>query len=836
MKHKRAIPKAYQQAAIESGVAVFSECHRLLDIAGDNASQRAIAIKHHGVLLLEAPTGSGKTLIAGHIVERLAAIANVVWFWFAPFKGIVGQTVNSLGSEYGGLRLRELTADRNASESRSGDVWVTTWQTVATKVRDKRNVHIRAELNLTVEELIDALREQQFRIGVVVDEAHHGFFGSSGSETQSMRIFREMLKPDFSLFVTATPDDKDIERYRKHLGLEELKRVTISRAEPVQEGLIKQGIKCVAYLAPDEQSALVDFEQTALRDAVATHNEIKATLRKSGSTVVPLLLVQVDSKGTSVDRAREHLLRLGFSESQIAVHTAEEPDAQLLSLANDESREVLIFKMAVALGFDAPRAFCLASMRSARDEDYGVQLVGRILRVDRRLQSKARENKLPDILRFGYVFLAIAESQTGLDLAGQRINQMRTAYASVSNTIHLYHSSSGKLYLNETQPDGQSTLFTLLGDLHSVSASQPPPPYKQDADGNPALNLGNDPSPPLPQPNIPNLFFPTGSSKNSDPQSAPSRPAASPVRSFSYKLKPAIPRHLKTHIADTGSEASEEDCARHFILSSADLLRAIAGSIKLEKKTLEVFTSQLEINFFSQEIDPNYAARYATKIIYENEDYNPRTLKKALLAKLSQTLAEEGFVNAHNLEHVNHLLNVILISKPDLLYTAQKKASSASTIIVDTEEPLPESIVSDSPLPSSTLNAYGVIPLGINQWEKDFVDILDANHESINWWHRNPDRKPYSIQVVLDNGKHFYPDFIVSVKNRKTEDGGLLVDPKFLFETSAELPKTKARHPAYGNVLILTKTDARWMTVRYEPKHDKAVADTPFRISDMPGY
>ena len=44
------------------------------------------------------------------------------------------------------------------------------------------------------------------------------------------------------------------------------------------------------------------------------------------------------------------MLAAGFTERQIAVHTANEPDPDLLALANDEEREVLIFKMAVALG------------------------------------------------------------------------------------------------------------------------------------------------------------------------------------------------------------------------------------------------------------------------------------------------------------------------------------------------------------------------------------------------------------------------------------------------------------------------------------------------------
>lgn len=88
----RTTPKPFQQTAIDSGVAIFSEAKRLLDAAGADASGRAVAIGHHGVLLIEAPTGAGKTLVAGHLVEKFSALERVVWFWFAPFKGVVGQT------------------------------------------------------------------------------------------------------------------------------------------------------------------------------------------------------------------------------------------------------------------------------------------------------------------------------------------------------------------------------------------------------------------------------------------------------------------------------------------------------------------------------------------------------------------------------------------------------------------------------------------------------------------------------------------------------------------------------------------------------------------------
>jgi ATP/maltotriose-dependent transcriptional regulator MalT len=52
----------------------------LLDVAGADAASRAKAVNHNGYLLIEAPTGSGKTSMAGCIVEKFTGVENLVWF------------------------------------------------------------------------------------------------------------------------------------------------------------------------------------------------------------------------------------------------------------------------------------------------------------------------------------------------------------------------------------------------------------------------------------------------------------------------------------------------------------------------------------------------------------------------------------------------------------------------------------------------------------------------------------------------------------------------------------------------------------------------------------
>ena len=826
----RTTPKPFQDAAKDSGLLLFGECKRLLDLTPDDEKSRAAAVSQHGMLLLEAPTGAGKTLIAGHIVESFSAQEGVVWFWFAPFKGVTGQTAAALRAELPGLRLRELSDDRQAADSRTGDVFVTTWQTVAVRVQNNRNVHRPGEQNQTVEELLAGLRKKKLRIGVVVDEAHHGFFGA-GTETQAMRFFRESLRPEYTVLVTATPDDADIKRFQASLGNIRLNRITISRREPVEEGLIKEGVKCVAYFAPPGQEALVDYEDVALRDGVALHTKLKEELKKLRVDLTPLMLVQVDSKDKSVERAKERLMALGFTEAQIAVHTAEEPDSTLLALANDESREVLVFKMAVALGFDAPRAFTLVSMRAARDEDFGVQLVGRILRVHRRLQARARAKSLPPALRYGYVLLADAEAQTGLDLAGQRINKLQTEYAKVSPTTAIVQIG-GQAHVQVLGQDGQITLlpvtlppgFPMPAPGTIISGEVQPRPGEDYSGFTLELLTGGY----TPQDLLPDIAKPK----------PPGTPGTRIAHGWRYDLRSDVPNRFKTQVVALDNEVTEEECAQKFIVSSREILHALVAKVQVEKRTLELFTHQIELGFTNAAMDPDQAARIAYKILTKNESFDARELRRALLKKLKSTLRELAMDQADDDEQVAHMLNVILCARPEILYTAQKTALAKHFEVADADEGLPPVLESETPLPTSRNNVYKVMLAGLNSWEEQFADLLDRDTQNIvHWWHRNLPNKSWSVQVVLDNGKGFYPDFVIGIEGRKTEDGGLLADPKFQFEISQEEPKTYAEHPVYGRVLILSKQGGgQWMTVRYDEKRQKAILDSEFRLADAAGY
>lgn len=194
-------------------------------------------------------------------------------------------------------------------------------------------------------------------------------------------------------------------------------------------------------------------------------------LAEAGLTVTPLLLVQVDSEAGSVEQATQWLKEMGFrsdgDSGLIRAHTADEPDPYLSTIAADETVEALIFKLSVATGFDAPRAFTLVSFRRSRNEDFGVQIVGRILRVDRRLQVA---KDLPAMLNNGYVFLSDNEGQIGLSSAAQRINAVKTELASISTNVAVVSLDRDEPVAQVTK-NGQTSFLTAGGGI--ISAEDP---------------------------------------------------------------------------------------------------------------------------------------------------------------------------------------------------------------------------------------------------------------------------------------------------------------------------------------------------------------------------
>lgn len=809
--------KRYQEDAKNNTLDIFRYANAQLDAAPDQDSRRA-ASAHNGCVLIQAPTGAGKTLIAGQVAEEFSRYVKTIWLWFTPFAGLVEQARVAIKSQFQGLRVRDVTCDRVPHGTRSGDVFVSTWAAVTGR-KDSKRLRRDGDESISLDQLLDQLRRNGFKIGVIVDEAHHTF--STG--TESVRYYREILQPDFTLMITATPDDQDAENFRKSAGIAIMHRISVSRQDAVDAGLIKPGIKSVAYLAGDQHRELVDFGMAALSDGVRVHRAIKAELNTAGIDLVPLMLVQVASTDKSVDKAKKDLMALGMPEDAIAVYTSDEPDDNLLAVARDEAKEVLIFKMAVALGFDAPRAFTLVSMRGAQDKDFGTQIVGRILRVDSRLQNRA----VNPLLNYGYVFLADAEKQTGLAGAADRINSLRTELSSVS----------------------PFTMLVRIGNTPSIQVvenNQPalmPAPWSPPAAAAAAAPTTTAPAAPITtqdlltgfifQPPAPDLRAGGG---------ATTRPSALPTPGVrEYQLREGVMRILKKEQLALNTAGLLRCVEARLRIDDKVFTEAFRQAVNVKRKEEEIFTHVVNYGEFQAHLSDAEIARRAQRLLFEPDYLDPRELQAALTNKLRSEIKARGiFLELlDSPDKLRRAMHLILVANPNLLRDTVRGCCADNADLVDTA-PLPAAVSWPSGSKTALLGTYGAYPPDLNNDEAAFAEVLDSDMSStVAWWHRNEHRKPWSVSLVLPNGTHYYPDFLVKVAGRSKGDGILLVEVKgeHLINSMNTPDKAVATHKLYRKpLMVMREGSGRWMTLRFNEKTAKIELDAIFRMDALAEY
>lgn len=562
--------------------------------------------------------------------------------------------------------------------------------------------------------------------------------------------------------MTATPRDRDVSAFTEHTGYNVGRQeewATISRQEGVAAGLLKRGVKTVRFLTKNEEDArLLDFEEVAMSECAAMHQTIKRTLVSCGVALTPLMLVQVPNGGAAILRARKFLVEeLKFPESAVRVHEAAEPDPNLLALAQDPTVEVIVFKVALAMGFDAPRAFTLAALRGSRDAEFGIQVVGRLMRVHRALQQRAG---LPPVLSFGYVYLANSETQEGLTSATQSINRITSHTASeMPETVVTYTVDSAFVQsvqngrplslfpparpadaegdgFGESDNEGSTDDGFGLGGLEGMSA-----PTVQtsllllDAEGQPLVPAG-----------VPADQLVRGAGRAS--ALARSFELESPPL-FRYRLRDIAPASLVTEVLPD-RPADLETRLVSFVDFSSVLADKGRPRTMVTRRVSELFENpEPEDESVWARMSTADIAMRARQIAFEFGEVDRRQFLEALKQRFRDALETGGYDMPETEEALTQQLELVLVRNPALVRQAVKRCRAGQ--ITWGSELLPKEIVSDIPLEPAKLNIYGVMPQMATD-EAALAIVLDTSPDVL-WWHRNPRRSPHRIRSGCTAGR-----------------------------------------------------------------------------------
>ena len=370
------ILKTYQENAIHE---LISKLKKLLSYEG------------RFTISFKAPTGSGKTLMVSEVLTRLAGdISNraPLSFVWISVRSLPEQSKNKLeGYLLNNNSIKcsyfEELQDRKINEN---EILFINWESI-----NKKNINIiirENEQNNNLNSVIKNTKEEGRKIILVIDESHHT------ANADRSRALINIIDPAVTLEVSATPVQKVYDE-----------SVTVHLPDVKEEHMIKSEVavnpKFLGLEVENKSSDEVIIEQ-----AIETRERLLSQLKKEGSIVNPLLLIQLPDKRSELDEKKEDVIKLldskfGINESngKLAIWLSEDKSPSLVDIEKPDNKvEVLIFKQAIALGWDCPRASILVIFRELRSFTFTIQTVGRIMRMPELRYYKSDE------LNKAYVF------------------------------------------------------------------------------------------------------------------------------------------------------------------------------------------------------------------------------------------------------------------------------------------------------------------------------------------------------------------------------------------------------------------------------------------------
>jgi type III restriction enzyme len=826
--------------------------------------------------LLRAPTGSGKTFVMSRVLENISLERPTLWLWFVPFVNLVQQTEDALAANcsasLGGLTPVMLSRGRNQAPQ-AGMVLLSTAQGVARAVDRRANYNADVDDDKrTLAAFVARARASGLNLGLVVDEAHIGL-----DKTTEFGQFAHWLSPDFLIMATATPKDVRLLEFLQQSGHSAFENFAASRDEVVNARLNKRYIEAVVYDLRQSAQSVTDLKRTVLRQAWKRSQRIKRHLQEAGVALTPLLLVQVANGEKSVEEAEQDLIHLcGVHPGAIGKHSSDAPDPVLMAaIANDASKEVLIFKQSAGTGFDAPRAFVLASTKSVNDSDFAMQFVGRVMRVARAVRdSWPRPAQIPDEFNTAYVYLADAEAQRGFEAAVLATSGVKSQLEGQTEKLEARKMASGALvYTN--RPSDQTPLMydTPLPDSPERADSPSPviATYEKQASLFDALPADEPAGAYVLDEMLPGL--PTAS-----PRTRRAMPAtreelltlldeknirAYPRRMTGLRNLPTLLKRERRPEMDDMSAVSEAVATRLAISDELQRTSVRAALNRLKEKEVHTELTQGQRSEEDVQVITDRAAmaREAVAILrglpgVEDEDIR---LIVGVLARRLRATVDEAFEDveaddrpseAELNRHARDAAHWVIRREAETLAELMQSLVAEYTALEDAE-PLPDMMLFPSALSlaASRKNLYGVLPpsdddlaaidatllLDEREWltdrvlsfgntetrlgrfdgssklngeERDFAHALDRA-DFVEWWHRNPDRKPYAVKLVRgEHQNYFYPDFVVCLSHVPgDEPSARLIETKENVKDAAR--KARRVPKSYGKVLFLTKDQSR---------------------------
>ena len=408
--------KIYQENAIEE---LLEKAKKLLAYSGEKK------------LVFKSPTASGKTIMMAQFLKQLVEDREIrqslSFIWTAPRKLHI-QSREKLEKYFEDSRAFKCSffEDLDNRKIDDNEILFFNWESI----NKADNIYIRDnEQDFNLSTILERTKEEAREIILVIDEAHH-----HATSEISQRLIRD-IEPKLTIDVSATPAITDPNAEKVNVYLEDVKA----------EGMIKKAVvlneKFINLIKKDkiESELSRGSEELVIDVSLKKRKELLKAFPKEKVNINPLVLIQLpDRIGQLEDTMKDRVIRIlkdkysiSTENGKLAIWLSGEHINKENVEKNNSEVEVLIFKQAIALGWDCPRAQILSLFREWHSPIFSIQTVGRIMR----MPEPDKGHYKNDILNYGYVYTNLSDIEIKEDIARNYItvytSKRRADYKSI---------------------------------------------------------------------------------------------------------------------------------------------------------------------------------------------------------------------------------------------------------------------------------------------------------------------------------------------------------------------------------------------------------------------
>lgn len=386
-----------------------------------NKAKKLLKMEDGKKLVFKAPTGSGKTIMMAEFLKQLVDDKEVKqplsFIWTAPKKLHI-QSKEKLDNYYEKSRTLECSYFEDLSDRKidENEILFFNWSSVNKK--GTNTIVKENEQEFYLSKVLERTREEGRKIILIIDEVHYSAGQMDKKEKSAALQLRKDIEPSLTIEVSATPILAG--DYEVSVQTEEVKKEAMIKKSlilnPNFVNVFKDG-KIKTELGKDS-------EEIVIKVALEKRKELIKSYLKEASNINPLVLIQLpDRKGQREDELKDKVIKILKDKFNISTEKGNNKLAIWLSgehvnkedvERNDSEVEVLLFKQAIALGWDCPRAQVMALFREWHSPIFSIQTVGRIMRMPEPDRGKYYSE---EILNYAYIYTNINDIVIDKDVA-----------------------------------------------------------------------------------------------------------------------------------------------------------------------------------------------------------------------------------------------------------------------------------------------------------------------------------------------------------------------------------------------------------------------------------